>query len=53
MPLFQIVHSVTKLIQADNETQAEELARDALEVLPVEVLDDAEIELVHDDGEVT
>jgi hypothetical protein len=51
MPLFQIVHSVTTLIAADDETQAEQLARDALEVPAVEVREDAEIEIVHDGGE--
>jgi hypothetical protein len=46
MPLFQVVHTVTTVIFADNETQAEALARDGFTALPVEVLEDAEIECV-------
>jgi hypothetical protein len=49
MPLFQVVHTVTTLIFADNETQAEALARDGYAALPVEVLEDAEIECVQHD----
>jgi hypothetical protein len=54
MPLFQVVHTVTTVIFADNETQAEALARDGFTALPVEVLEDAEIECVqhdHDSGD--